>query len=97
MLCENVCTRPWVMCYVHYCTAKKIKGNNAEEIIGNALATVTHTLRTAISRSLNFNSPGELAFKRHMFLNLPLQADLQALQNHRQLKVDKNLVDANNR
>jgi hypothetical protein len=65
---------------------EKIKGNNAEEIIDNALATVTHTLRTAISRSLNFNSPGELAFKRHMFLNLPLQADLQALQNHRQLK-----------
>ena len=32
-----------------------------------------------------------------MFLNLPLQADLQALQHHRQLQVDKNLVNANNR
>jgi transposase InsO family protein len=73
------------------------RGDNADEIIDNALATVTHTLRTAISRSLNFNSPGELAFKRHMFLNLPLQADLQALQQHRQLQVDRNLINANNR
>lgn len=76
---------------------ERIRGDNADEIIDNTLATVTHTLRTAISRSLNFNSPGELAFKRHMLLNLPLQADLQALQNHRQLQVDKNLVSANNR
>lgn len=76
---------------------EKVKGDNDIEIIDNALATVTHTLRTAISRSLNFNSPGELAFKRHMFLNLPLQADLRALQAHRQLKVDKNLAIANNR
>jgi hypothetical protein len=74
-----------------------LRGENVNEIIDNALATVTHTLRTAISRSLNFNSPGELAFKRHMFLNLPLEADLQALQQHRQLRVDKNLVNANSR
>ena len=76
---------------------EKPRGETVDEIIDNALATVTHTLRTAISRSLNFNSPGELAFRRHMFLNLPLQADLQALQHHRQLQVDKNLVNANNR
>ena len=76
---------------------EKTTSDNVEEIIDNALATVTHTLRTAISRSLNFNSPGELAFRRHMFLNLPLQADLQALQNHRQLKVDRNLIKANSR
>ena len=76
---------------------EKISGENGDEIIDNALATVTHTLQTAISRSLNFNSPGELAFKRHMLLNIPLQADLRALQEHRQLQVDKNLVSANNR
>ena len=76
---------------------ENIRGDNVDDIIDNALATVTHTLRTAISRSLNFNSPGELAFKRHMSLNLPLQADLHALQQHRQMKVDKNLVNANNK
>ena len=46
---------------------EKARGETADEIIDNALATVTHTLRTAISRSLNFNSPGELAFRRHEF------------------------------
>ncbi len=56
-----------------------VTAENVNNIIDNALATVTHTLRTSISRSLNFNSPGELAFIIHMFLNLPLQADLQAL------------------
>ena len=76
---------------------EKVRGDNVNDIIDNALATVTHTLRSAISRSLNFNSPGELAFRRHMFLNLPLQADLQALQQNRQLLVDKNLMSANNR
>jgi hypothetical protein len=74
-----------------------VRGDNVNEIIDNALATVTHTLRCAISRSLNFNSPGELAFHRHMFLNLPLEADLQALQQNRQLLVNKNLINANNR
>jgi hypothetical protein len=76
---------------------EKIRGENIHDIIDTALATVTHTLRTAISRSLNFNSPGELAFKRHMFLNLPLQADLRALQLHRQLRVDENLLRANSK
>jgi transposase InsO family protein len=76
---------------------EKARGETADEIIDTALATVTHTLRTAISRSLNFNSPGELAFRRHMFLNLPLEADLQALQQHRQLRVDRNLAKANSR
>ena len=32
-----------------------------------------------------------------MFLNLPLEADLQALQKHRQLRVDRNLANANSR
>ena len=74
-----------------------INGENMNDIIDNTFATVTHTLRTSISRSLNFNSPGELAFRRHMFLNLPLQADLAALQQKRQLLVDKNLTKANSK
>ena len=72
-----------------------INGDNPDEIIDNMLATVTHTLRTATSRSLNFNSPGELVFRRHMFMNLPLETDLEALQQKRQLRVEKNLSRAN--
>ncbi len=55
--------------------------DNVNDIVGNASATASHTLRAAISRSLNFNSPGELVFGRHMFLNLPLQADFMVPQH----------------
>ncbi len=74
-----------------------VNGENANDIIDNVLARVTHTLRTSTSRNLNFNSPGELAFRRHMFLNLALQANLEARQQRRQLLVNKNLVKANSR
>ncbi len=67
------------------------------DILDNALATTSHTLRAAILRSLNFNSPGKLVFGRHMFLNVPLQADFMALQQKRQLLVDRNLEKANTR
>jgi hypothetical protein len=57
-----------------------IVNNNeqANTIIDNALATAMHITRSATSRTLGNNSPGALAFHRHMFLNLPFQADLQA-------------------
>lgn len=76
---------------------EKVRGDNVNDIVDNVLATVTHTLRSAPSRSLNNNSPGELAFRRHMFLNLPLEADLLALQRNRQLLVDKNLAKASSK
>jgi hypothetical protein len=63
----------------------------ATTIIDNALAMAMHVTRSAVSRTLGSNSPGALAFHRHMFLNLPFQADLQALQQQRQLFVDENL------
>ena len=63
----------------------------AEAIVDNALATTMHTLRSSVSRSLNYHSPGSLAFHRDMFLNLPLQADLEAIRQRRQLLIDDNL------
>ena len=68
--------------------------NHAEQanaIVDNSLATTMHTLRSSVSRSLNNHSPGSLAFHRDMFLNLPLQADLLAIQQRRQLLIDENL------
>jgi hypothetical protein len=75
-----------------------VPGNqNTQAIIENALATTMHALRTNVSRALNNHSPGELVFDRHMFLNLPLQADFHALHQRRQELVQKNLLFANQR
>ena len=60
-------------------------------IVDNALATVMHATRTAVSKSLGGNSPGSLAFRRDMFVNIPLLADLQAIRDNRQLLIDENL------
>lgn len=69
----------------------------APAIVDEALATAMHALRAAVSRSLGNHSPGEIAFHRNMFLNLPIIADLQALQDKRQEIVQKNLARANQR
>jgi len=54
----------------------------AHQFIDNSLYTAMHAIRVATSRALNNNSSGSLAFNRHMFLNIPLQADLLALQKY---------------
>jgi transposase InsO family protein len=74
--------------------------NNQEQattIIDNALAMAMHVTRSAVSRTLGNKSAGTLAFHRHMFLNLPFQADLQAIQQRIQLFVDENLQRQNAR
>lgn len=72
-----------------------VTADNANDIVDNALATATHALRTAVSRTLDYHSPGEVAFHRHMILNLPLLADLQVLHDKRRQIVQKNLEFAN--
>ena len=67
------------------------------QIIDDALATTMHTLRTAVSASLNFQSPGTIAFHRDMLMNVPFQADLQAIQQRRQLLINHNLLRTNSR
>ena len=74
-----------------------VNAANANDIVDNALATAMHALRTAVSRSLGNHSPGEIAFHRHMLLNLPLLADLQTLHEKRTEIVRKNLEVANRR
>jgi hypothetical protein len=68
---------------------------HAETIVDNALATTMHTLRSAVSRTLNNHSPGALAFHRDMFLNIPLQANFEAIRQRRQLLINDNLRRAN--
>jgi hypothetical protein len=72
-----------------------VKAEVANDIVDNALATATHALRAAVSRLLGHHSPGEVAFHRHMFLNLPLLADLQALHDTRTEIMRRNLEIAN--
>lgn len=69
----------------------------AEAIVDEALATAMHALRSSISRSLDLHSPGEIVFNRHMFLNLPVLADLHALHAKRSEIVLKNLEISNRR
>jgi hypothetical protein len=40
-------------------------------------------------------SPGALTYQRDMLLDIPIKADLYALQQHRQLLIDKRLIEAN--
>ena len=65
------------------------------QVVEETLATAMHACRCACSQSLGFNSPGALAFGRDMFLDIPLIADILAIQNNRQLLVDKRLLRAN--
>ena len=66
-------------------------------VIEETLATALHACRCACSSSLGFNSPGSLAFNRDMFLDIPLNADILAIRNNRQLLVDKRLIRENNK
>ena len=71
--------------------AKPSNQLNPTSIIDEALLTTVHCLRSTVSRSLNQHSPGEIAFNRHMFLDLPITADLHLLNKHRSAIIRKNL------
>ena len=62
----------------------------AEQIIDNALSNAMHITRCAVSRSLGV-LPGALVFRRDMFLDIPIIADLVEIQRKRQVIVDENL------
>ena len=64
--------------------------DQANQIIENALATAVHATRCAVAQSIG-TSPGNLVFRRDMFIDLPLVADLVDIQQRRQLKIDENL------
>jgi hypothetical protein len=69
----------------------------AASLVDNALATTMHVLRSSVSRTLNNHSPGSLAFHRDMFLDIPFQANLEAIRQRRQLLIDENLRRQNSK
>jgi hypothetical protein len=68
----------------------------ATEIIDSALASAMYAVRATVHGSLR-NSPGALAFQRDMLLDIPLIADLHAIQHRRQLKINSALQINNKR
>jgi hypothetical protein len=68
--------------------------DDVNQLIDSALQTVAYTARAAVHSTMKM-SPGSLVFHQDMILDIPLQADLYALQEHRQLLVNKNLINAN--
>lgn len=69
--------------------------HEGKRVIEEVLATAMHATRASVSQSLGWNSPGALAFGRDMFLDVPLQADILAVRNIRQLLVDRRLIREN--
>jgi hypothetical protein len=69
--------------------------HEGEAVIEETLATAMHACRCSTSHSLEWNTPGSLAFGRDMFLDIPLIADILSIQKNRQLLVDKRLLRAN--
>ena len=66
----------------------------ATAAIDYALSTTMHVTRCATSRALGI-SPGVLVFRRDMFLDLPIIADLMQIQQKRQIMIDENLIRQN--
>ena len=68
----------------------------ADQVIDNALATCIHVTRAAINQTMQ-TSPGAFVFQRDMLFDIPVQSDMQAIRNKRQLQIDNNLIRSNKR
>ena len=71
--------------------------HEANAVIEETLATAMYACRCATSSSIGNNSPGALAFGRDMFMDIPLIADIIAINKNRQKLVDRHLLRANAR
>ena len=67
----------------------------ANQLVEQALATAMHATRCAAHSSLQRYTPGSLVFRRDMYLDIPLIADILTLQQLRQQGIDKRLLQAN--
>jgi hypothetical protein len=53
-----------------------------KDIVDQALSQAMHATRTTVMTKIG-STPGSLAFRRDMFLNIPLIADWQAIAKQR--------------
>ena len=60
------------------------------------MAIAIHTMRSTMHNTLKM-TPGAIIFNRDMLHNIPFKADLIALQERRQVVIDKNLHRMNSK
>ena len=70
--------------------------SQAKRVIDKTLAICMRACRCASNGTLGGFASGSLAFKRDMYMDIPLVADIIVLQDHRQMLIDKRLLKANN-
>ena len=70
--------------------------DEAVQMVDTAIADAVYATRCTFNSALG-TTPGAIAFRRDMILNLPFLADLQQIQQKRQALVDERLIAANNR
>jgi hypothetical protein len=71
--------------------------DEAQQLIERALATAMHATRCAAHSSFGRYTPGGLVFRRDMYLDIPLMADILAISNARQQIIDRRLLQANSK
>ena len=76
---------------------RPVNQGDAQRLIEQALATAMHPTRCAAHSSLARQTPGGLVFRRDMYLDIPLMADIIAISNARQQIIDKRLLKANSK
>ena len=69
----------------------------AQNLSRQGLATAMHATRCFAHQGLKNIAPGSLAFRRDMFLELPLLADIVTLQHAQQALVDRRLLLENSK
>ena len=69
---------------------------DAQALVDEQLEVTSHSNCSNVSLATGY-SPGALAFHRDMFLDVPYVADLLAVRDRRQLRVDKDRRRANSK
>ena len=82
---------------LHHSSARPTNQTEADTLVDRTLAITMHAQRCTASTALLNQTPGSLAFARDMLLDLPFIADFVALQQSRQLKIDKRLLQVNSK
>jgi hypothetical protein len=67
---------------------------DANQLVDTAIANAVFASRASLHSTLK-TTPGGLAFHRDMIMDIPLIADLQTIQEHRQQLIDNRLIAAN--
>ena len=68
---------------------------DATSLAKRALSTAMHATRCAASQSLNGLSPGTIAFRHDMFIDIPYIADILTISRSRQALIDSRLLKEN--